>query len=169
MLFRNGTHLIDTICYFAESDPEWVSAELEDGYEDYSEYRGDGGHDPKTEPSAHGYIHFANGVRGYYAGGPKITFPRGMALRSSVLPGISLLMGKKPISTEMTRLNRFNYPNGPSLESPPGVQELVRLIDEGGEPVSPGKAAHKVVEIMIGFLESQRRGNAKVTIPVPRN
>ncbi|MBI1929936.1 hypothetical protein HYR99_37505, partial [Candidatus Poribacteria bacterium] len=49
-----------------------------------------------------------------------------------------------------------------------GVQELVRLIDEGGEPVSPGREAHKVVEIMLGFLESQRRDNAKVTLPVPR-
>ena len=73
MLFRNGTHLIDAICYFADSDPEWVSAELEDGYDDYNEYKGDGGHVPATEPSAHGYIHFANGVRGYYAGGPKTT------------------------------------------------------------------------------------------------
>ena len=35
MLFRNGTHLIDAICYYAESDPEWVIAELEAGYEDY--------------------------------------------------------------------------------------------------------------------------------------
>ena len=43
MLFRNGTHLVDAICYFADSEPEWVSAELEDGYEDYNEYKGDGG------------------------------------------------------------------------------------------------------------------------------
>jgi hypothetical protein len=48
------------------------------------------------------------------------------------------------------------------------MQELVRLIDEGGEPVSSGREAHKVVEIMIGFLESQRRNNGKVTIPIPR-
>ena len=29
---------------------------------------GDGGHDPATEPSASGYIHFANGVRGFFRG-----------------------------------------------------------------------------------------------------
>ena len=46
MLFRNGTHCVDAICYFADSTPEWVSAELEDGFGDYSEYKGDGGHDP---------------------------------------------------------------------------------------------------------------------------
>ena len=58
MLFRNGTHLVDAICYFADSEPEWVTAELEEGYEDYNEYKGDGGHAPATEPSAHGYIPF---------------------------------------------------------------------------------------------------------------
>ncbi len=169
MLFRNGTHLIDTICYFAESDPEWVSAELEDGYEDYSEYRGDGGHDPKTEPSAHGYIHFANGVRGYYAGGPKITFPRGMRLEIVGTTGYILIDGQKANIYRDDAVEPIQLPEWSVVGIPAGVQELVRLIDEGGEPVSPGKAAHKVVEIMIGFLESQRRGNAKVTIPVPRN
>ena len=68
MLFRNGTHLLDAIMWFAGSKPAWLVAELEDGYEDYSEYRGDGGHDPATEPSANAYIHFANGVRGIYLG-----------------------------------------------------------------------------------------------------
>ena len=49
-----------------------------------------------------------------------------------------------------------------------GVQELVRLVDQGGEPVSLGKAGHTVVEIIIGFLESQRQGNAPIHIPLPR-
>ena len=51
-IFRNGTHLIDAICYLADSEPEWVFAELEKGYEDYTEYRGDGGRTPELEPSA---------------------------------------------------------------------------------------------------------------------
>ena len=48
-----------------------------------------------------------------------------------------------------------------------GVQELVRLVDSGGQPVSPAKDAHRVVEIMIGFLESQRLGNVRVDLPIP--
>ena len=52
MLFRNGTHMLDAVMWFAGGRPQWVVAELEDGYEDYGEYRGDGGHDPDTEPSA---------------------------------------------------------------------------------------------------------------------
>ena len=51
MLFRNGTHSIDggsptfsgPICFFAESDPVQVFARLEEGFEDWDEYKGDGG------------------------------------------------------------------------------------------------------------------------------
>ncbi len=43
MLFRNGTHLIDAICFFAEATPTMVSALLEDGFDLWDRYRGDGG------------------------------------------------------------------------------------------------------------------------------
>ena len=33
MMFRNGTHLVDGVCFFADSEPKWVFAELEPGYE----------------------------------------------------------------------------------------------------------------------------------------
>ncbi len=167
MLFRNGTHLIDMMCYFAESMPAWVSAELEAGYEDYSEYRGDGGHNPKTEPSAHGYIHFANGVRAFYAGGPKTT-PGGFRLEIVGTAGYIHINDQKAEIYKGDTAAPIQPPAWPVVGIPAGVQELVRLIDEGGEPVSPGREAHKVVEIMLGFLESQRRDNAKVTLPVPR-
>lgn len=167
MLFRNGTHLIDMICYFAESSPEWVSAELENGYEDYSEYRGDGGHDPKTEPSAHGYIHFANGVRAFYAGGPKTT-PGAFRLEIVGAKGRIVIDDQKATIYEGDTPEPIQPPTWDIVGIPAGVQELVRLLDVGGEPISPGREAHKVVEIMIGFLESQRRGNAKIAIPVPR-
>ncbi|MBT7101455.1 Gfo/Idh/MocA family oxidoreductase, partial [Candidatus Poribacteria bacterium] len=55
MLFRNGTHLIDAICWFAGGSPDWVFAHLEDGYEEYDAYAGDGGHVPATEPAVSGY------------------------------------------------------------------------------------------------------------------
>src|SRR5207247_1879985 len=35
MLFRNGTHLVDTMEYFAESPPVWVIAAHDRGFEDY--------------------------------------------------------------------------------------------------------------------------------------
>ena len=40
MLFRNGTHLIDAVCYFADADPVWLIAAHEQGFEDYGiEYK----------------------------------------------------------------------------------------------------------------------------------
>ena len=35
MLFRNGTHLVDAVCYFAEANPVWVIAAYERGFEDH--------------------------------------------------------------------------------------------------------------------------------------
>ena len=40
LLFRNGTHLIDAICFFAESDPVQVFARLEDGFDHWDEFTG---------------------------------------------------------------------------------------------------------------------------------
>ena len=57
MLFRNHSHFLDLLCYFAESEPAWVVAELEPGFEAYgTAYRGDGGRDPATEPGVNAYV-----------------------------------------------------------------------------------------------------------------
>src|SRR5262249_15614877 len=69
MLFRNHTHFLDLICYFAASEPGWVIAEVDEGCEWYgSEHRGDGGRDPATEPGVNAYIAFRNGVRAFLSG-----------------------------------------------------------------------------------------------------
>ena len=164
MLFRNGTHMLDIICYYANSSPEWVMAELEEGFEDYSEYRGDGGHDPDSEPAASGYIHFANGVRGF--------FPCGSKKAENLLYGRVDVFGS---DGSITIDDTLTLSRGGEVEqlTPPrqaahgiaaGTQELVRLVAEGGTPVSPGTDGIKSLEIIIGFLESQRRGSAPVTI-----
>lgn len=68
MLFRNGTHIIDLMGYYAGAEPGRVFAQLEPGYDDYTEYQGDGGHDPASEPGASAYIEYTSGVRGFYNG-----------------------------------------------------------------------------------------------------
>ena len=45
-----------------------------------------------------------------------------------------------------------------------GVQNLVETVDKGGKPVSSGNEALKIVEIIIGFLESQRHHNTKINL-----
>ena len=169
MLFRNGTHLVDSICYFADSDPDWVFAELEAGYEDYSEYRGDGGHDPATEPSASGYIHFANGVRGFFVGGSKFSADPKFRCEIVGTTGYVEVSRDDAVLIRGGEREMIQAPEWPVRGIPAGVRELVTLIDEGGVPVSPARDAHRVVEIMVGFLESQRLGNVRVDLPIPRD
>ena len=38
MMWRNGTHIIDCMLWFAGSKPKWVMGDFEDGYEDYDKY-----------------------------------------------------------------------------------------------------------------------------------
>ncbi len=172
MLFRNGTHIIDLICHFAGSEPQWVFAELEDGYEGYTEYRGDGGHEPGTEPGAHGYIHFANGVRGFYIGGHKNTPLPKMACKifgtSGYINADGFPSGTQVSITTDEKSEPIEVPEDGAQGIALGVRELVRRLQEGGELASPGRAGHAVVEIIIGFLESQRRGNVRVSLPLPR-
>ena len=168
MLFRNGTHLIDTICYFAGGEPEWVSAELEEGYESYAEYEGDGGHVPETEPGAHGYIHFSNGVRALYVGGPKTTPEPAITLEVVGTEGIVRIDGDTAALHKGGEAQPIEAPTWEVEGIPAGIQELIQLLDAGGTPVSSGRDGLRVVEVIMGFLESQQRDNGKVALPQPR-
>ena len=65
MLFRNGTHLVDAVCFFADAAPVWVIAAHERGFEDYGPvYDGRGGRDPQFDPGSTIIVEFANGGRG---------------------------------------------------------------------------------------------------------
>ena len=44
-------------------------------------------------------------------------------------------------------------------------EELIGLIENGGEGVSTGRDARKTVQIMTGFLKSQQAGGALVDVP----
>ena len=68
MLFRNGTHVLDLMCWYAGAPPARVFARLEPGFDGFTRYAGDGGRDPGLEPGASAYIEFANGGRGFFNG-----------------------------------------------------------------------------------------------------
>ena len=168
MLFRNGTHTLDAICYYAGAQPQWVVAELEEGYAEYAEYRGDGGHVPATEPGANGYIHFAEGVRGFYIGGSKTTPAPKQQIEVVGTTGRVRLGNDGGTLYRGEEAEPLAPPAWPVEGIPAGIHELIAALDQGVESVSPGRAGHLVVELIIGFLESQKQGNVPVPIPVPR-
>ena len=174
MLFRNGTHLIDLVCFFAESDPAWVIGVLDAGFEGYGpRYAGDGGRLPSTDPGALAIIGFQNGVRALYQGSQGTVAYTGLELvceRGRIRLGIAdhkmevAYVGPEgPYDLVYRALPRLH-----TTRSGLGavVQEMVDLLDHGGESVSPPAEARRVVAIMLGLLQSADRGGARVDMPI---
>ena len=167
ILFRNGTHMIDTICYLADSDPEWVFAELDDGYEDYWPYRGDGGRNPDLEPGCSGYIHFKNGVRAFYNGSKGLTPRRGFELTGT--EGWIWMDDKRAEVGNDEGIRHI--PSRPHTHSntPALIRDLIHAVETGTETISPPREGRKTLEVILGFLASQKRGNTRIDFPLDEN
>jgi predicted dehydrogenase len=176
MLFRNHTHMIDLLNYYAEADPEWVMAELEPGFSDYgTSYRGDGGTDPSTDPGANYYVAFANGVRAYVTG-MKDTVPEVRVDLVGPLGRLSIdAEGFRSVTFESDDLR--SKPAVPRVEriSPSwtvsGIQaalfDLIAAVETGRPMASSAVTARRTVAITHAILESQARGNVPVRVTPP--
>ena len=175
MLFRNGTHRIHGLVFFADSEPTHVMGLLEDGFDHWDEYRGDGGKIPEQEPGVTGIIKFANGVRAYFdctknaldtssisivGTTGKITF----VLSSGMATLESVNEGGDTISRTIKPMGIVS--NYQTMGYVAAYEELIRLAESGGgEGVGGGRQARQVVQIMTGFLKSHRAGSALVEVP----
>lgn len=164
MLFRNLTHPIDLMTYFAEAEPEWVFADLEDGFEGYTEYRGNG-HDPSLEPGANAYIRFANGVRGYLAAQKNMPVGEvyhlvGTEGRITIDADGLRLHTPSPEGTVSRRL----VPSFTLAGMAAAVRELVTAHEKGEATVSPPAHARRAVGIVQAILESDAAGNVPAVI-----
>ncbi len=167
MLFRNGTHLVDMLLFFAEADPVWAFANLEEGFDHFTEYQSDGGHDPATDPAASAYIHFANGVRAFY-NSVKIQLPglqfeltceRGRLEVSD--RGLTVIRGDSHHEWSRTHLLPGEYQYSYQLAA---VAELIHCLEHGGQLVSPGREARKTLAVMLAMLKSHQLGNRRVDV-----
>ncbi len=176
MMFRNGTHVLHGITFFADADPTHVSGVLEEGYDDWTEYRGDGGKLPENDPAVSGLILFPNGLRAHYE-----------CAKTSIDGSLLHLIGS-------TGEIEYNYAdgfatlrtvkdNGSSVKElihPPGIsssyqtmgyvaayEELIALSESGGtgQSVGSGRDARRVVQILTGFLKSHQAGSGLVEVP----
>jgi UDP-N-acetyl-2-amino-2-deoxyglucuronate dehydrogenase len=169
MLFRNGTHMVDVIVFFAESDPAWVFAELEEGFDYFTEYKSDGGHDPSTDPGASAYIHFANGVRAFYNGvkvpmpGSQfdLTFDNGRIEVSD--RGLTVIRGINHTEWSYSTVGSADFMFSYQMAA---VAELVDALETGKSLVSDGREARKTLEIMLAMLKSHQLGNVRVDLPM---
>jgi predicted dehydrogenase len=173
MLYRNHTHVIDMLSYFADAEPDWVIGELEPGFEGYgTAYRGDGGADPTTEPGANYYVAFTNGVRAYVTG-MKDTLPE---LRVDLIgPGgrisldveglrlVTVSSGDLRTQPTVTRMERIT-PDWTVAGIQAALLDLIAAVETGRPTASPPETARYAVAITQAILESQAQGNRPVRV-----
>ena len=124
--------------------PRWKTATR------ISEYRGDGGHVPDTEPSANAYIHFSNGVRGNYIGEKKTQ--RGLQLQVMATDG--RLHIDNSGSARIERDGEFEAVDVPTWDVEgieAGVCELVDVLNGKGELSCTVRDGRIVVDMMTGM------------------
>jgi len=170
MLFRNGIHLIDLFNFYAEVPAKWVFSELEMGFDTFREYNGDGGRSPDSDPYASAYIHYENGIRGFF-NSYKTTFP-GWQMQ------LTCENGRLHLSDRNMRVIRasshYQWEESDLVTEPHmythqlgAVAELVTALK--GEDVSlscPPKEARKALELVIAMLKSHTEGNRRVDLPL---
>ncbi len=170
MLFRNGTHALDLLCWYAGAAPVRVFARLDPPDFDAGGYRGDGGHNPASEPGASAYVEFANGVRGHFNGiKGRVGFTEwdvfGDAGRIRIGPGLAelwtldeptgdLVLRPFPATMLMTGGIRAAW------------EELFAALEDGGEVRSTVHDGWRVVALIEAMLASHQAGEL-VDVPGP--
>lgn len=166
MLWRNHSHFLDLISYFAEANPSWVIAELEPGFEDYGlAYKGDGGRSPEREPGFNAYIVYDNGVRGFLGGMKQSTQQINVDLmgadgRIHVDDQAAALLAQTDQGLSTTPILAKGSMQGMQA----AIVDLLTALETGRAPQSPPREARKTVALIEGILASQAAGNARIAV-----
>lgn len=170
MLFRNGTHLVDSVCFFAGAEPVSVAGLLDDEHADYGpRYRGDGGHDPAFDPGGSGLVCFENGARAF------INASKG-TMRHFELE-LWAENGRIRLGADSSDVARLEPGDRHSITPLPrthstssdlaaAVRELVALVQNGGTGTSTGEDGPRTLGIILGLLQSSAAGGVPVRFPV---
>ncbi len=165
MLFRNGTHWIDMMNFFADAEPAEVVAELEPEMAGYGPvYRGDGGTDPGSDPGANIYITYRNGVRGYFCG-----------MKNTVLHREVTAIGTRGYVRVDDRRGEVVTHDGNQLWSRPityqdctstwvqgCLADLIGALESGRPTNSTPAEARRALAIIVAALESSHQGKTPV-------
>ncbi len=177
MTFRNGTHILHGVVFMADAPPTQIWGKLEDGFDHWDEYRGDGGKKPENDPGVEGFIEFENGVRALFASNKQTL--GGSHLRLTGTKG-QIHFGLNDGYATWVRVEDETGDDVESMIKPMGLvstyqqmgyvaayQELIDLAEAGGKgrSVGSGQQARHVVQVMTGFLKSHQAGSKLVDAP----
>ena len=169
MLFRNGTHMCDTINWFAQGNPTAVYGINEKGFEGYGpRYASDGGHDPDTDPAVSILVEYDNDVRAFW--NQCKTMPGVFQVDTYGTEGYIQVSQDRATITTGSKKNLLTR-DIPHAQHTQGhiagaVTELVDLVRHGGTPTCGPKEARQVMEVLLGALHSQDSGNTRIQFPI---
>lgn len=168
MLFRNGTHLIDTIGFLLGDEPTWTIALFDPNDEGYGTvYKGDGGRDPATDPGMTAIIGYRSGVRAHYNG-----IKAGIAGLNIELIGdkgairignqTAELLVESPAGGLAVQPLPFHAPSQAGMVT--AIDELIAMIERGSDGAAALRAARATLALLLGMLESADKGGARVEL-----
>jgi predicted dehydrogenase len=167
-LFNMGSHAFDTLLWLNDDRPAaWVQAHLPRGARIEGEVL-------REDPVGEGIIGFADGVTAY-----ALTTPRGSEYEAVCQRG-TVASRNNEVQWQMRRAGPRGHPENPRAclaEVPfpdfvPAsttlrlIEDLVHALDTGEPPRGGIRAARANMELIFAFIESHRRGGARVELPL---
>jgi predicted dehydrogenase len=164
-LSHMGSHLIDLVCYYAESSVKWCVGHIDSHEAALAD----------ADVSGCGYLVFANGVRAFIdmvdAGATSFELDIvGDTGRVRMLQnGREFELWQRREDTRRPVLVRVPFPHPQRLQGAIlyAIEDLIGCIEGGGEPVCSGADGRHALEVALAVRESERLGNARIDLPLP--
>lgn len=160
-LFNGSSHTLDLILRLNDDVPAtWVQGHLPEGDEIFA------GDVLRQDPLAEGIIQFANGVKGY-----ALLTARRSEFEAVCTKG-TLTAFNNGQGWRVRRFGTAEYSGSPMPEYERAsstlrlVEDLVHALDTGEPPRGGVRVARANNELIFAFIESHRRGGARVELPL---
>lgn len=166
-LFNTASHNFDLIQKLNSDHPAaWVQAHLPHGDEVIE------GEILKEDPVGHGIIQFANGVTGYALNTPRGIEYEAICERGAITAfnnGVEWQLRRR-VPVDPRGRTGFAIDAFPAFEHASTtlrlIEDLVHALDTGQPPRGGVRVARANTELIFAFVESHRRGGARVQLPL---
>ncbi|MFQ6096085.1 MAG: Gfo/Idh/MocA family protein [Armatimonadota bacterium] len=163
-LSHMGSHLLDIVCFYAESEVKWCVGHIDSHQAALAD----------ADVSGCGYLVFANGVRAFVnmvdAGATSVELDViGDSGRIRILQNArEFELWQRREDTRRPTLVRAPFPHPQRLQAPImcAIEDLIECIETGGEPRCTGADGRHALEVALAIRESERLGNARVDLPL---
>jgi len=167
-LFNTSSHTFDLAMRMNSDEPvEWVQAWLPQGDEVLE------GEILKADPAAQGTIQFKNGVTAYALLTPRASDYEAICEKGFLCAlnnGIHWELRRHASLDAEGKRSGFIAEPFPEVELASStlrlIEDLVHSLDTGEPPRGGVRVAHQNTEMLFGFIESHRRGGARVALPL---